>query len=91
MVTPEETIELLIRLDERSRTMNEKIDTLIAQASNGGWSRCRDNHRRIEILETEKGERRSNKTWFDRAVQGTVVALVLKSLWDPIARFFTLP
>lgn len=70
--------ELLVRVDERTLSIEKKVDSLIEKANNGGWARCATNNQRINVLEKDK----DNRLWKDRMLYTTFVGVVLTTLWQ---------
>ncbi|MFA5507745.1 MAG: hypothetical protein WC423_20110 [Vulcanimicrobiota bacterium] len=81
-MTPEQQYELLIRLDERTISIEEKVDTLISKADNGGWARCHQRESRIIALENKDKERKDTRKWSGRLMGGTVIVLALQKIWE---------
>jgi hypothetical protein len=81
--------ELLIRVDERVKRIDERFDELHKQATNGGWPRCMANMHRIEELEKTQADRERRARWFYRAGWGAVITVLVERFWTPLADLFT--
>lgn len=76
----QEQFALLIRLDERTESIEKKIDDLVNHAENGGWGRCREREFRISELEGKKKEGFDRAKWFNRLLVGSVMALIVEKI-----------
>ena len=80
-MTPEEQFTLLIRLDERTKSIDEKITQVLTHAENGGWVRCHTREARITDLEISERDRRDGMKWFKRITISSLVGLTLAQGW----------
>jgi len=74
--------DLLIRLDERTKSIEEKVDALFAHADNGGWKRCTRQDDRIKALEDFSDRKKESEKWFKRVTLGTLFTLVGTKLYS---------
>ena len=77
----EEQFALLIRLDERTKNIEEKVNAILAHADNGGWTRCHDREVRLKALEGNEETRRDTQKWFKRITISSLVGLTLAQAW----------
>lgn len=78
----EQISELLIRLDERTRSIEDKVDSLIDHADNGGWRRCVRQDDRITAIETLKDDKKKGELWFKRTTVGGLLGLILSKVYE---------
>jgi hypothetical protein len=81
-MSPQDMNDLLIRLDERTKSIEEKVDALIVHADNGGWKRCTRQNDRIKALEDFSAGKKETEKWFKRTTIGTLLVLVTTKIWD---------
>jgi hypothetical protein len=81
-MSPQDMNDLLIRLDERTKSIEEKVDALINHADNGGWKRCTRQDDRIKALEDFSVGKKETEKWFKRTTIGTLLVLVTTKIWD---------
>jgi len=72
--------ELLIRIDERLGSMQDKIAEITTQIdSPDGSARCQLHHQAIEDL-------KDSRKWFKRSVLGLLLGFILKLGWDGLLK-----
>lgn len=80
--------DLLIRLDERTKNINDKVTQVHESATGKGWSRCMIYEARLKSLEEDKQERQDDLRWFKRAIVGSFLALVSSLVMSVISLLY---
>lgn len=81
-----ELSEMLIRLDERTKMIEKKVDSIAAEAGNTGWKRCVKQDDRISTLENKFETKHEDEKWFKRVTIGTLLGLILVRFWEFMSR-----
>ncbi|MFZ3046502.1 MAG: hypothetical protein WA151_11350 [Desulfatirhabdiaceae bacterium] len=75
--------DLLIRLDERTKKIEEKLDEFMKRAGNGGWTRCADRGIRLKLVEDSQKTHRSRHMWYSNLIIALGAAELLALVFAP--------